>query len=243
MPLSVVTLNIEGDKHLERAISFLKERKPDIVCIQEIHDADLHIFEEVLGANGVFAAGILRHHPTREGVAEGEAIFSRLPILASAVRQYAGEPDSPVFFDNRTTATKHATQRYMFTTVEVEHEGERYRFGTTHFIWTPDGEADELQRRGMAGLLKAVGGAGEMVLMGDFNAPRGKEMFALLAAHFKDNVPPAYMTSIDGSLHRKGPIPLMVDGIFSTPEYRVLDVSMLCGVSDHCALVAKVTKP
>jgi mRNA deadenylase 3'-5' endonuclease subunit Ccr4 len=242
MPLSVATLNIEGDKHLNRAIPFLKERQPDIACIQEIHEVDMPLFEEALGAKGIFAPGILRDHPTRPMVAEGEAIFSKLPILSSSIRQYAGEPRTPILFDRTTTATKHATQRYMLTTVEVEHGGKQYKIGTTHFIWTPDGEADDFQRRGLVSLMKEFDAIGEMAVMGDFNAPRGKEIFSALAARFKDNVPPEYTTSIDGTYHRKGPIPFMVDGLFSTPTYSVSNVVMVCGVSDHCALVAKVLK-
>jgi len=242
MSLSVATLNIEGDKHLNLVIPFLKERKPDIACIQEIHELDMPLFEEALSAKGVFAPGILRQSPARPGVPEGEAIFSKLPILASAIRQYAGDPRTPVFFDRTTTATKHATQRYMLTTVQVEHEGKRYTIGTTHFIWTPDGEADDFQRRGLLKFMKALDETGEVLLMGDFNAPRGKEIFTALAQRFKDNVPAEYTTSIHGPLHREGPIPFMVDGIFSTPQYSVSGVSMFCGVSDHCALVAEVEK-
>ena len=78
------------------------------------------------------------------------------------------------------------------------------------------------------------------MLCGDFNAPRGGEIFGLLAQKYKDNVPQKYTTSIDGILHRAGPLPFMVDGLFSTPGYTVSHVEMVCGISDHCALIANV---
>ena len=70
----------------------------------------------------------------------------------------------------------------------------------------------------------------------------------MLAAKYKDNVPVQYKTSIDVALHRLGKerpeefADKMVDGIFSTPLYEVKNVEMKGGVSDHCALVATVTK-
>jgi len=83
---------------------------------------------------------------------------------------------------------------------------------------------------------------GDFVLAGDFNAPRGKEIFSLLAERYTDNIPQKYTSSIDGTLHKAGPLPYMIDGIFSTPLYEVVDVEMVCGVSDHCAFKAFVTK-
>ena len=46
------------------------------------------------------------------------------------------------------------------------------------------------------------------------------------AAHWHDNIPEGYTSSIDPALHKAGPLPLMVDGLFSTPDYRVVDVVM-----------------
>jgi endonuclease/exonuclease/phosphatase family metal-dependent hydrolase len=124
---------------------------------------------------------------------------------------------------------------------EIEKEGETFRVATTHFTWTPDGSADDYQRADVKKLLAILGGMGEFVLTGDFNAPRGGEIFGTLAEKYKDNVPSHYTTSIDGALHRAGPLELMVDGIFSTPGYAVSDVELVAGVSDHKAIVATVS--
>ncbi len=89
------------------------------------------------------------------------------------------------------------------------------------------------------GLLDAEEG---FVLCGDFNAPRGGEIFSELAARYRDNIPAQYTTSIDASLHRAGDLQLMVDGIFTTPEYQASSVLLHSGVSDHYAVTADITK-
>ncbi len=76
----------------------------------------------------------------------------------------------------------------------------------------------------------------------------------MIAAKYKDNIPAEYVWSLDMGLHRaangglqegaaaQGLPGLMVDGLFSTPEYTISDVRMHDGISDHCAIVAQVTK-
>jgi len=41
-------------------------------------------------------------------------------------------------------------------------------------------------------------------------------------------------------LHRAGPLPYMVDGVFSTGEYGVSKVRLHQGVSDHCAITCTI---
>ena len=130
----------------------------------------------------------------------------------------------------------------VFAYLDVEKDGEIFRIGTTHFTWSGRGIISERQNGDFAGLSRILDKAEEIVFSGDFNAPRGGEIFSRLASRYKDNVPPEYTTSIDPNMHRNGKIELMVDGLFSTPKYEVSDVKMVCGLSDHCALTAKISK-
>ena len=79
-----------------------------------------------------------------------------------------------------------------------------------------------------------------VVLTGDFNAPRGGPIFAAVADVLTDCVPPDIMTSIDPLLHRAGALELMVDGLFSSRDYRVSEVRMHSGLSDHQGLSARI---
>ena len=121
-------------------------------------------------------------------------------------------------------------------------EQQLYRVCTTHFRWTPDGEADDAQRTDMIALLSVLESLQDFVLVGDFNTPRGGDMFAELANRYKDNVPREFTSSLDPTLHRAAPLERMVDGIFTTPCYVVSDVEMISGISDHRALVANISR-
>ena len=81
----------------------------------------------------------------------------------------------------------------------------------------------------------------EIVFCGDFNAPRGGEVFSTLATVFTDNIPSSVTTTMDNALHRVGDKlrPLVVDGLF-TRGYKASNVRVVCGVSDHCAVVGEI---
>lgn len=246
-PLSLVSINIEGSKHLDLAEPFLRKRRPDVCCIQELARTDIARFENALGTSCFFVPMLLRPFP--EGLSEqGIGIFSRVPSTATDFQHYAGSFDGTTPFDITTQATKHRTERYVLVRTAAEKDGVRYRIGTTHFTWTPDGQPDDFQREDMRALFSVLDEEKEgVILCGDFNAPRGGEIFAMLAARYADTIPPEYETSIDVSLHRDGKtrpelLHRMVDGLFTTPEYEVFDVGLVSGVSDHMAIVADVTK-
>ena len=233
--LSLVSVNIEGDRHLDRVLPFLAERAPDVVCVQELFEKDVPHFESAIGS-GVFVP-MTRHRPTLQGI----GIFSVF-LGRSQSFHYAGGSEDLVNFDTTSMEARHRTQRRVLLTAEITKDGVLFKIGTTHFTWTPDGEADEYQRADLAGLFTSLEHEDEIVFCGDFNAPRGKEIFSAIAARYHDNIPPHYTTSLDSALHRAGPLPYMVDGLFSTPGYAVTNVELVCDVSDHCAIVADIER-
>ncbi|HXK38466.1 MAG TPA: endonuclease/exonuclease/phosphatase family protein [Candidatus Paceibacterota bacterium] len=244
-PISIklISLNIERSKHLGTVLPFLDAQKPDIVCVQEILENDILRFVAALdGAEYVFAPA-LRHMETQGNPIVGEAIFSRLRVARQDIQYYVGNAnDIPESRPSEAAKTGRSLQNCTLVTAAVEKEGNLFTVGTTHFTWSLDGEPSMAQRMNMKELLGILKLREEFVLTGDFNAPRGGEIFSMLANAYKDNVPARYTTSIDGRLHRAGQLNLMVDGLFSTPQYSVSNVEMVCGLSDHCALVATVSK-
>ncbi len=82
--------------------------------------------------------------------------------------------------------------------------------------------------------------------------PRGYNTnYTQFCAHYTDEIPNTYTSSLDRTLHRLGSrsdlnAPIfdiyMVDYIFSQPPYRVTDVSLMFGVSDHAAVQAQISK-
>lgn len=239
--LRLVSLNVERSKHVDRVSRFLQDVDADVVCLQECMEQDIPLFEKASGGTCIFTPMTIEGG---EGKVDkrGIAVLSRLQVQKQEQHVYAGNSGALVRFDSTTPESKHRTSSYVLLVCSVEKEGVQFDVATTHFTWTPAGEADDQQRKDIRSMLSVLSQYDELVLCGDFNAPRGGEIFSMLTARYKDNVPAHYTTSIDGELHRAGPLPFMVDGIFSTSGYRVWDVEMKSGVSDHCALVAKAAR-
>jgi endonuclease/exonuclease/phosphatase family metal-dependent hydrolase len=243
--IRLVCLNVERSKHLERILPFLAAQKPDVVCLQELLERDIPYFEEVIGPCRAYGIdGMHPADPPESGaVMEGAGIFSALPILERHVTYYAGSEDHA-----RTRQAQRMPDDLAVVSCVMQKDGEDFRVLTTHFTWTPDGQPSEKQRADMKSLLAALDTLGEFVFCGDFNAPRGGEIFAMLASRYKDHIPPEYKTSIDVKLHRAGHLPAeemdkkMVDGLFTTSEYAAKDVALHSGVSDHMAITATITK-
>lgn len=240
-PLKLIQLNIEIGKHLDVTVPFLEREQPDIVCLQELLEPHVEVFERAVG-KGVYA-------PMRkmQGSNEGAGIFSRHPIVSSATYWYGGNRGEVREYDGTSYQHGFDSSSFLLLAAELDTPSGLYKVATTHFPVTEKGAATEYQRTSMEQLLAELAKQGEFVLTGDFNAPRGGEIFSKLAGIYKDNVPPQYKTSIDAKRHRNGKdhaaelADKMVDGVFSTPHYTVTNVRLVDDVSDHCAIVAEVS--
>ncbi len=236
--IKLAQINIEHEKHVEEVISFLLTQKPDVVCLQELQQGDVSRLEEALGMTCLYAP-MTRFNDNVGGI----GIFSNLPFSNQVSTQYGGNKEAELpTYNNATKQLMHDTARFVLAITDVEKEGETFRVATTHFPVTEHGEATDYQRTGLQAMLALLEKEGELVLTGDFNAPRGREIFSVLAEKFKDNIPLQYTSSLDPVLHRAAPLELMVDGIFSTPSYEVSSVEGHTGISDHLAFTALVSR-
>ncbi|MCE2950896.1 MAG: endonuclease/exonuclease/phosphatase family protein [Alphaproteobacteria bacterium] len=235
MPLSLVSLNIEKDKHVERILPFLKRESPDVVFLQEIFLDTLTLFETTLGMTTLFAPmkKIQHNHQTR---LFGLAVLSRLPLVSTQTSYYyldaSRVPEAP-------EGTPLSTARcVLHACVEKNHQ--LYSLINTHFTWTPDGNDSPQQHEDLGNFLKLLSAIPEFILAGDFNAPRGGIIFQKLASLYKDNIPSHITSTLDPDLHRAGHKHLVVDSLFTTPAYDTWDVQVIQGLSDHCAVMAKI---
>lgn len=238
MALKLISVNIERSKHLSRVLPFIETEKPDVLCVQELMEYDIPALESVMGTRAHYAP--MSRHPAEDRMGMiGIAIFSTQASSAES-RYYVNDGPPEQVFDFASAATKHATEAHVLALARVHDGAHEIAIGTTHFTWTPDGEADDFQRADLAALFAVL--PNEIALCGDFNAPRGREIFSRIAERYRDNIPAEYATSIDGDLHRAGHLPYMVDGLFTTPHYAAKDVRLVKGVSDHMAIVATIEK-
>lgn len=244
-PLKLISLNLEGHRHFDLQMPFFRAESPDVLCLQEMLGSDFDFLKTGLGMNGIFAPMCTERRVDREGNevpdSRGVGMLAKLPLQDAQAHYYLGDQGVMYEFVSDTTPQDQIC-KVLLTGAVTASEGERFSFGTTHFTWSKGGAADDTQRRDLRALFEKLGAFPDIILCGDFNAPRGQEIFAMIAQRYKDNIPARYTTSIDENLHRHGRIEFMVDGLFSTPEYLAANVRLENGVSDHCAIVAEIAR-
>ncbi|MDO8620294.1 MAG: endonuclease/exonuclease/phosphatase family protein [bacterium] len=243
--LKLISLNIEMDKHLPQVLPFLEREQPDVVCLQEVFEKDMELFQNTLGMRGDFVSvsivdlkyveGVLVHDEelAKKGP-QGIAVFTKLPVHSEGVRYYHGEPGE---------VPRHSRDYHRFLLWrEVEKDGAHFTLGTTHFTWTPDGSASPEQHKDIQALFTILEEFPEVAFCGDFNAPRGGEIWGLMAKRYTDTIPLLYDSSIDPEFHRAKGLRRLVDGLFCTSGYRASEVRLVEGVSDHKAIVGFLEK-
>lgn len=246
--IKLISLNIERDLHYETVLPFLKAEAADVVCLMEVLDRDIERFKRELGMEAQYVpiakADKGRHAEklAKLGVLTGTAIFTALPREGAGVFYYYGTAEQVPSITDPLPAGRYDHSRGAFLSARVVKGGAQYTIGTTHFTWTPDGSASEAQRQDMNKLLEILAQFPDIVFCGDFNAPRGGEIWAELARRYADNIPLEYQSSLDQDLHAVHGLMHMVDGLFSSPEYRCTDTRLQCGLSDHCAVVSMIER-
>ncbi len=237
--IKLVSVNIEMNRHLDSVSSFLEKEKSDIICFQELLEKDVAYFETLLKMPCNFVPiGRIEYpsfEPELKGSLFGLGLLCRFPARYKADYYAGSAAELPL------CATGYEGNKLLLQATFSAH-GKTFTVGTTHFTWTPDGEASDAQREDLCKLLAILSGFPDIVCCGDFNAPRGGEIWGELAKRYNDNIPAAYRSSLDPVLHRAGHLEHVVDGLFNTPEYRVSGVRLVEGVSDHKAIVGTITR-
>lgn len=244
--IKIATLNMEGRLHTPRVIQFLGDESPDIACLQEVPSSLVSRLRKTHGYHGRYASlvyippGILRHD--MEGGNNGLLILSRErlePASNSSSRFYYRRSENHLPVANGITAVDNR----LLLTGKVKWEGSDYTVATTHFTWTPNGEPNKEQWEDLP-KLKAIFSrwVRECIFVADTNSSRGGKIWAELAKIFTDNVPAHVTSTLDPNLHKKGDLQLVIDGLFTTPEYKASRVRIVEGVSDHKALVGFVER-
>ncbi|NCN87378.1 MAG: endonuclease/exonuclease/phosphatase family protein [Candidatus Pacebacteria bacterium] len=247
MSVRLVSINIEGNKHLEeRVLPFIKKQNPDVITLQEVFRADVKMIKEFTGMDGLF---VPMAHIAQENtyLPEGDDVWgllvlSRLPIINSGFEmyfKYQGKDKLPFFISTKNPGQMNRGIAW----IKVKDGQENIVFATTHFMWSKEGETTPLQEEAYQEMEKIMNKLPIDVFTGDFNAPRGRKIFSLLSKRYKDNIPQDLVSSIDNDLHKaKNEINLMVDGLFSEEGILVSNVNIHTGISDHKAISADINK-
>ncbi|OGE79066.1 MAG: hypothetical protein A2751_04300 [Candidatus Doudnabacteria bacterium RIFCSPHIGHO2_01_FULL_46_14] len=232
----LISINIEDEKHIDRVLDFIRREKPDVLCLQELLERDVPIFEKALDAQSIFAPmGVLPPADSQKII--GVGIFSPFPLDNIQSHYYTRYGNQPRVWHDEITDPLNR----VLLSAKITADGIPYTVATTHFTWTPDGQSTPRQRRDLSALLTILSGYDEILFCGDMNAPRGRETFDAIAERYQDHIPPQHLTSLDPELHRiKGKKHRMIDGLFSTAHYGIENVRLQSGISDHMAIVATI---
>jgi endonuclease/exonuclease/phosphatase family metal-dependent hydrolase len=225
---SLASLNIHQFLHREETLRALKATDADVFCLQEVSISAIAQLEHALGATAGFVP--MGNFPeVSEEV--GIALFVRRGILlrSDAYRYHETNKTPPLSFADCDRILQYAV---------IEKDGVAYRVGHTHFVWTPKGEPSPRQFAAMERLLSYTNSFQDMLLCGDFNAPRGRAVWEMITKEFIDNIPPSETTTLDQVLHRAAPLHYVVDGMFTKGQYVARDVAVISGASDHKLITA-----
>jgi exonuclease III len=245
--IKLISINIQGDMNHDRVIPFLLQQKSDVICLQEFFKEDLEKYEKALNMKSFFKPMFYRDSLVRKDGIEnkilGVAIFSNYETVFNFSYIFGDDKNTPVFVKKDSVDERNIANTVLIWGEFKIKDSTYYKISTTHFTLTPYGESTIYQKQDASILIETLEDKlKDFILVGDLNAPRGMETFSMLASKFKDNIPLHYDSSIDPNLHRAKGLKLMVDGLFSTPEYIVSNVCFVEGISDHKAIVANITK-
>lgn len=239
--MKFISCNIEGNKHFARLAPFFAANQPDVVCLQEVFERDLpELCAMTALPNFIFAPQAIVsqeniHLPARG--AWGVAILAR-EFVSQQTDYYVGDAQIiPEFFANKDPNSMNR----VLLSAKVRIDGDLFTLATTHFTWSGMGAVSDEQKRVYVRFCSLLEQFDELILCGDLNTPRGGEIFDDLAKKYRDNIPAEIETSIDRNLHKSGnDIRLMVDALFTSPQYMASQVAVVPNTSDHMAVVGEV---
>jgi len=235
--MKIIQLNIERNKHLHRILPFLQEESADVVMLQEVFQEDARYIADQLHYAHAFAPMTRYSLEKRERI-QGIAIFSKKNPLSTSRRYYFGDENVPRYLPIKRETV---CQPLLIMTIE-DTNGDEWNIGTLHFGKSWRGVPDSYQRKMLKPLREILLSYNSIFFGGDFNIPRGTELYAILQNHFLDHIPPSFTNSLDPTLHRIPHISHMVDYFWSTNDFSCQSVRQKCNLSDHCAFIVQAEK-
>jgi endonuclease/exonuclease/phosphatase family metal-dependent hydrolase len=213
-PISILTYNIEFGNRLAEALEVIRRESPDVVCLQEIRQAQLPEIERSLSMSGVW-------WPSSNLFGGGE--WGNVVLARGSVGEAHSIPGAPAGSFGVWAA--------------VECHGGRFIVASIHLMHMKTaGAGFQAREREIRALVDAVEKSGAPILVaGDFNNPPMGGNYELLTARLTD-----LGAGTGATLPSSFPL-LRADYIFGTKEWqgesaRRVDVT----VSDHLPVIAVV---
>jgi len=252
MKIKFIQMNTWGNGGIfEKALDFLVQERPDIACLQEVHDGHDPSFD--LGFRGLdllkanldlpnyhYAPAFYEKRYYNQKIIQGTAIFSRWPIMNSKVtfinrafEDFDGL-EGPKDFFNLPRAIQE---------VKIQAEDKILNVFNTHGIWGEDGKDNPERLKFSQAVIDQVRGKDKIILSGDFNVNEGTRSISMIdevlnnvfkedkrksSFNMKRKTDPGYGTAV-------------VDFIFTSHDIKVLSHKMpQVDVTDHLPLIAEL---
>ena len=221
-------------------LDFISHERPDVVLLQEVYEGSLERISNALGGQIVFSRMCRLSMTDREEDAEGwgVAIGSRYPLLNATESYYDATRIEP----GKLVLNNGSDHSHSLLQAQVAVGSARFNFGTTHFTWHNRAEPSDEQLGDFKILDDILGRTPDLVLTGDFNSPRGHPIFDSIAQRYRDNIPVDVDTTNDAGVRPEAAWRLVIDGFFTSGHYRVPNLRMVQGLSDHKGILAEVQK-
>lgn len=238
--ISLLSLNVEARKHLDRWIPFVKNVSPDIVLLQEITVSDIPKVEDALGHRCWFTPMEVIESPSPllaggSSTTAGIAIVSKYALIENSSHYYYKDSSEPSADPKDPSKSPRALQVARFIA-----GGRKFAIGTTHFTWSAEGENSPLQWATFRDLLSTTNRYNDILISGDFNVPATTPLFESFKQHFKSWIPDSCTSTLDPELFRKPWIELRIDHLLSTSHYQCSNVQLITGLSDHKGILTEV---
>lgn len=232
------SLNVEGSRHLDKWLPFVRSLSPDVLCLQEVLRKDLPRIRRELSVDCEFVAqqrltGDLADHLGSPGEL-GIALLSPHRLAKIEVNYYRKRSERLI----PSTSAEDAHRALL--SAEIATRSGPIRVGNIHFTWSKQGINTLEQAQDLDELLQFTARYPNFVFAGDFNIPRGTPLFSRIAEAYCSWIPEHYDSSLDENLFRGKDIRLVVDHLFSTPSVEATNVSYCNGLSDHKAILAQI---
>lgn len=264
MKLDIIHLNIERDKHLDSVFQLIKDKNPDVVCLEEAILEDIKKIALELKYEFAFAPLFIIDEGDNKKE-EGSAILSRFPIIE--VNKYRYDDDKSNDVPVRTMSKinsdskgKRPKDRFLYhstlLSISIKCDDFPLIIATTHFpvvdhstFGLSDHELDDIEnikeienaKNHLDRLVTIIRSINQpMIFTADLNNTRGEYVYNTVAHELIDIVPYTVVSTIDPKLHRCPDLNLLVDTIMTSPNIRVDEFEIVEGVSDHKALIASL---
>lgn len=235
------------------------EPLPDVLCLQDIPFRDLSLLERW---PHIAFAPMTNHLINGERAVVGIAMVSRYFMSGTVycttwgdgrLKDLQGVNDkNERYLGAESDALVEVTEDRLAICASINKDGVEYNIATTHGAWARGGLANDVQRQCTHNLIRFLSDKSNvrngLILAGDMNFSRGGEIYRMFTDNgFCDGVPMSIDNTLDPEhpIVRKG-VRIVTDYVMTHPghhnkcTYRVTDVKLHSGVSDHCALLATV---